>query len=44
MIIACNILKPVGGFVGDFDNCTICFISITKKVKYNRNISGKSED
>ena len=44
MIIAFNILKPVGGLVGDFDNCTICFISTTKKVKYNRNISGKSDD
>ena len=39
-----GILKPVGGLVGDFDNCMICFIPITKTVKYNRNISGKSDD
>ena len=44
MIFAFNILKPVGGLDGDFDNCTICFISITKKIKYNRNISGKYDD
>ena len=31
MIIACNILKTVDGLVGDFDNCMICLILITKK-------------
>lgn len=30
-MFAFNILKPVGGLVGDFDNFTICFTSITKK-------------